>query len=235
METDFYGTGSMVSSREAFSKVESTFDRHAHVIALPPLFSSTLLSNPQWIGFTIARHKFVGKMFEGMENVLEVGCWEGMGSVFVAQYVKHLTSIDFYIPFITAAQKCVLPHVNNIDFIGHDIMDGAPALNKFDGAFSLDILEHIDKDQEDLFIGNISNSLSANGVLIIGSPALESQMYAGVGSRRTHINCKTSDQLSALCKKFFSNVFMFGMNDEVLHTGFGALRHYNLALCTSRI
>jgi hypothetical protein len=30
----------------------------------------------------------------------------------------------------------------------------------------------------------------------------------------------------------FSNVFMFGMNDETLHTGYGPMCHYRLAVCT---
>lgn len=29
----------------------------------------------------------------------------------------------------------------------------------------------------------------------------------------------------------FHNVFMFSMNDEVVHTGYGKMSHYNIALC----
>lgn len=234
MEQKFFGEVSFDSSRAVYSQVETTFDRGAPLLTLPPLFSSTLCSNPQWIGFSLARHKFVGKMFEGMNRILEVGCWEGMGSLVVSQYVKQVVSIDFYEPFILAAQQYVAPFADKVKFLGCDILDGAPELGAFDGAFSLDVLEHIDKEQEDLFVRNIASSLSTFGVLILGSPGLEAQVYAGEGSRRTHINCKTAVQLHVLCKRYFNNVFMFGMNDEVLHTGFGPLRHYNLAVCTAK-
>jgi len=30
---------------------------------------------------------------------------------------------------------------------------------------------------------------------------------------------------------YFANVFIFSMNDEVVHTGFGKMSHYNIALC----
>jgi len=32
--------------------------------------------------------------------------------------------------------------------------------------------------------------------------------------------------LNALLAKFFKRVFMFGMNDEVLHTGYAPMCHY---------
>jgi len=31
-------------------------------------------------------------------------------------------------------------------------------------------------------------------------------------------------------QRFFHNMFMFSMNDEVVHTGYHAMAHYNLAL-----
>ena len=33
-------------------------------------------------------------------------------------------------------------------------------------------------------------------------------------------------RLRALMQRYFRNVFMFGMNDEVLHTGFAPMCHY---------
>ena len=41
--------------------------------------------------------------------------------------------------------------------------------------------------------------------------------------------------LKALMQRFFRNVFMFSMNDEVIHTGHHKMAHYLMALCCGRI
>ncbi len=112
------------------------------------------------------------------------------------------------------------------------MIDG-PIEENFDGAFAMDVIEHIDPRDEDRFMENVAASLSDHGVFIVGSPSLESQKYASEPSKIGHINCKTGKQLHDFCKRFFHNVFMFGMNDEVLHTGFLPMAHYLIALCAN--
>jgi hypothetical protein len=45
------------------------------------------------------------------------------------------------------------------------------------------------------------------------------------------VNCKTAKDLRQLMQKFFHNVFIFSMNDEVVHTGFHPMAHYLFAVC----
>jgi hypothetical protein len=73
--------------------------------------------------------------------------------------------------------------------------------------------------------------LTADAVMVVGMPSLESQVHASAGSKAGHINCKTAPDLKALMEEFFHAVFMFGMSDEVVHTGFHKMAHYILALC----
>ena len=105
---------------------------------------------------------------------------------------------------------------------------------KFDGIYSLDVLEHIHKKKENVFIKNLKNSLKTHGSLIIGMPSLESQKYASKWSKLGHINCKTKKELKKLLHRYFNNVYMFSMNDEVLHTGFDSMSHYILAIANSK-
>ena len=68
-----------------------------------------------------------------------------------------------------------------------------------------------------------------------GSPSLESQAYASAGSKAGHVNCKSGSELKELFLKFFHNVFLFSMNDEVVHTGFYKMAHYLFAIgCCKR-
>jgi len=47
-----------------------------------------------------------------------------------------------------------------------------------------------------------------------------------------HINLKSAATLRESLARRFTNVFIFSMNDEVVHTGFTPMAHYLFALCT---
>ena len=103
-----------------------------------------------------------------------------------------------------------------------------------DGIYALDVLEHILPEDQDTFLGNVTASLTEHGVVIVGVPSLESQAYAAPTSKAGHVNCQTMPQLKEGISKFFHNVFMFAMNDEVVHTGYHKMAHYLLALCCGK-
>lgn len=177
--------------------------------------------DPKRLGFTMARYKFVAKMLTGYKNVLEVGCGDGFASVVVAREVGHLTAVDLDGDFIRDAGG------NDIAFRAADFLDMSFTADCFDAVYALDVLEHIVPQDEKRFMVKIS--LCAP-VCIIGMPSLESQVYASKLSKLGHVNCKTEQGLKETMLCYFENVFMFGMNDEVVHTGFGPMCHYRLAL-----
>ena len=81
---------------------------------------------------------------------------------------------------------------------------------------------------------NVCNLLKDQfGIAIIGMPSLESQKYASEASKIGHVNCKKSEDLKTTLMQHFENVFMFSMNDEVVHTGFYRMANYILAVCVS--
>ena len=189
--------------------------------------------DPKRLTFTFARYKFVAKMLTGCEHALEVGCGDGFASRIVVQSVKSLTAIDFDSSFVSDANNNMSDQWPFACF-QHDILDG-PVPGRFDGIYSLDVLEHIPQEQEGVFLRNVVSSLTAHGVLIIGMPSIQSQTYASPQSKEGHVNCKDQDDLRSLMRTYFHNVFMFSMNDEVVHTGYHAMSHYNLALCCSKV
>jgi 2-polyprenyl-3-methyl-5-hydroxy-6-metoxy-1,4-benzoquinol methylase len=191
-----------------------------------------LYDDPRRLAFTFSRYKFVAKMFEGFDSVFEVGCADGFVTRIVAQAVGHVTAIDFDPQLIADAKQRPRDRWA-IEFSCHDVV-ARPFSGQFQGIFSLDVLEHIDPRDEDAFISNMIAPLAPNGVVIIGMPSLESQAYASVQSREGHRNCKTMPDLRATMLRYFNNVFMFSMNDEVVHTGYHPMAHYLIALCCSR-
>jgi len=199
------------------------------------LASLGLMSNQTWhddpkrLVFMLARYKFVAKMLTGQGQVLEVGCADAFGTRIVQQEVGKITAVDFDPVFVADAQSRLDPHWP-FECLVHDLTAG-PVPGKFDAAYSLDVLEHIAPEQDERFLSNLVASLAPHGTLIIGTPSLQSQVHASPASREGHVNCKDAPVLRALLSQFFHNVFIFSMNDEVVHTGFTPMANYLLALC----
>ncbi len=173
-------------------------------------------------------------MFDGFENVLEVGCGDGFASRIVQQSVQNLTLTDFDQHFIDDIRKRELARWKFKDIIQHDLILGGPVPGLYDGIYACDVLEHIKPEEEHIFIENICESLTEYGSLIIGMPTTESQVYASELSKIGHVNCKSLPELKTNMQRFFHNVYMFSMNDEVVHTGYHKMAHYVFALCCNK-
>jgi 2-polyprenyl-3-methyl-5-hydroxy-6-metoxy-1,4-benzoquinol methylase len=194
--------------------------------------SWAFLDDPKRLAFTFSRYKFVAKMLAGSEHVLEVGCGDGFVSRIVLQEVKALTAVDFDLAFVEDANARMCDEWRFV-CKWHDMMEG-PVEGVFDGIYSLDVLEHIPAEHEHKFIVNMIAPLTPHGVAVIGMPSLESQTYASPRSKEGHVNCKRQPDFKKLMQSYFHNVFMFSMNDEVVHTGYHAMSHYNIALCCGK-
>jgi len=185
--------------------------------------------DPRRLLFLLSRYKFVAKMLAGKKQVLEVGCGDAFGTRLVLQDVGSLCAVDFDPVFVKDINERMDPRWN-FECRVHDILS-SPVSGRFDAAYSLDVIEHIASSDEDRFLANISRSLAPNGVLIIGTPSLQSQAYASPASKEGHVNCKDHAALRQLLARYFQNVFLFSMNDEVVHTGYYPMAHYLFALC----
>jgi len=187
--------------------------------------------DPRRLVFTLSRYKFVAKLLADKRSALEVGCGDAFASRIVKQEVQSLTVLDFDPIFVADILDRADPQWP-MESVVHDML-AEPFPGIFDAIYSLDVLEHIEQSQEVQFVENIIRSLSSQGVLIVGMPSLESQAYASVQSKLGHVNCKSGKDLKALFERYFHNVFLFSMNDEVVHTGFTPMAHYVIAVCTT--
>lgn len=193
-----------------------------------------LMANESWNQdpkrtlFTLARYKFISRMLAGRKKVLEVGCADAFGTRIVQQSVGHVTAVDFDPLFISDVKERMNPHWPLEAFV-HDVLKG-PIPGRYDAAFAMDVLEHIRPEDEVPFVGNVLKSMERDGVVIFGMPSLESQAHASPQSRAGHVNCKNGDDFKRFMETFFHTVFVFSMNDEVVHTGFYKMAHYLIAV-----
>ena len=192
--------------------------------------SHSFLSDPARFSFSLSRYKFVAKMFEDFNEVLEVGAGDGFKSSIVGQFCKNLTLSDLE---SENQREYNRTKVKKYKFILNDFTKNS-LKKKYDGIYLLDVLEHISKKKENLFLINLKKSLKKNGSIIIGMPSLESQKYASKLSKLGHVNCKTKKELRKFLLRHFNNVYLFSMNDEVVHTGFDKMSHYILGIANSK-
>jgi len=218
-----------MKTKEPQYKVCLDFQEKYGLQTLGLMSSHTWITDPKRLLFVLSRYKFVARMLHGMNKVLEIGCADAFGTRIVSQAVGSLTATDFDPLFVEdAGRNTKEPYL--FECIVHDILKD-PFPGSFDGVYSLDVIEHVPQEKEDIFISNIVKSINPQGTAIIGTPSLQSQVHASSASKEGHINCKDGEQLKNLLQKYFNNIFIFSMNDEVIHTGFTPMAHYLIALC----
>ncbi|HEY1980245.1 MAG TPA: class I SAM-dependent methyltransferase [Xanthobacteraceae bacterium] len=188
--------------------------------------------DPKRLAFTLSRYKFAAKLLSGRKHVLEIGCADAFGTRIVRQEVQKLTATDFDPVFIADVKKRMNPRWE-FEVLVHDMLSG-PVPGSYNGIYALDVLEHIAPAKEHVFLKNVVGSLAPHGVVVFGMPSLESQAYASPNSKEGHVNCKSLPDFKALMEQYFHNVFMFCMNDEVVHTGYSKMAHYLFALGCSQ-
>jgi 2-polyprenyl-3-methyl-5-hydroxy-6-metoxy-1,4-benzoquinol methylase len=215
--------------RDPVNQPNIDFAETRGAISLGLLKSREWISDPRRFLFSQSRYKFVSKLLSGRKNVLEVGCGDAFNAPIVMQEIGNLTVTDFDPEFIEDAKAHVQPEYPYEARV-HNFLDG-PMEGRFDAVYLLDVLEHIEAKDEARFIGNIMACLTGDAVMIVGMPSLESQIHASQGSKAGHVNCKSAPDLKYTMETFFHSVFMFCMNDEVVHTGYHKMAHYVIAVC----
>ena len=202
-------------------------------IELGPYFGHQVRNSPRHLLFTLSRYKFAARMLpqDRKIRILEVGCSEGVGTMMLGENGHTITAIDADEFAIQHAQRVFKkPNITfrSGNFIGQK-------LGTFDAAVSLDVIEHIEQNEEDAFINTIKKSLTPEGMCIIGTPNDTATQYASKASQIGHINMFITERLVGLLRKHFVHVLPFGMNDEIVHTGFYPMCHYLMVVaCTPR-
>ncbi|MBH72749.1 MAG: methyltransferase type 11 [Rhodospirillaceae bacterium] len=212
-------------------------------LKLGPIYSYFLLKDPKCLAFVLSRYKFASKMLKSKKRIIEVGCGEGIGALMLAgETDAQVVGYDFDESQITYARKNLLipfeeqnPHDRGrLLYEARDFSNDGEAKSAFDGLVCLDVIEHLPRGEEELaFLTNCRRCLKEGGVAIIGTPSLHASDYASERSQIGHINLFSPDRLVSTLENHFSNVFLFSMNDEVVHTGFDKMAHYLIALCVA--
>ena len=215
------------NSKELWLDIDKTIPKES--FNLGRYTTQAYYDDPASLSFIASRYKFCAKMLSDLNTVLEIGCGDGFGGAIVAQRVNRLICTDINKPLLED-NSSRMGHFSNIEYHYHDFRE-SPYPERVDGIYLVDVIEHVFQEEEDAFLTNLVASLNDNGTCIIGTPNKTADKYASEYSREGHINLKDHESLKTLGEKYFHKSFLFGMNDEVVHTGFPQIAHFLWILC----
>lgn len=230
-------TKEKTETREAWDNVMALVS--GHLLQMGPVTTERFLLDPKRMCFFLSRYKFAGKMLRSCTRIADIGCGDGMGTVtFLRESQASVLGVDFDVTQIKYANDVLLPTLEKVapDFSGRlkfrtmDFTTEAANEPPFDGITSLDVIEHIAPDQCDKFLSAIRDSLTDRGIAVIGTPNNYASEWASAHSQAGHINMYTPDRLYEELQRYFTHVFLFSMNDEMVHTGFDKMAHYLMAV-----
>ncbi len=184
--------------------------------------SFNLWNDPKRFAFVLARYKFSANLACRHRTVLELGCSEGIGTPILAEFSPRYTGVDFDKEAITVAKRNW--GSDKVIFIEDNLL--GKVYGTFETVVSMDVVEHVEQAQEHLFFETIINNLETDGIGVIGTPNIASASYASPASQVGHVNMFSAERLKSTLEQYFHNVFLFSVNDEVVHTGFAPMAHY---------
>lgn len=193
-------------------------------------WSYNFRNDPKRLAFVLSRYKFAAKMGAKKRTVLELGCGEGIGATILAEEAVSYTGIDLDDVAIASARQNLASE--KYQFFYDDFM--GKQFGCFQTVVSLDVVEHIYPEHEPVYFETICRNLSENGIAVVGTPNLTAAPHASAASNLGHVNLFTQERLKETLEQYFWNVFPFGMNDEIVHTGFAPMAHYVMCVACNK-
>jgi SAM-dependent methyltransferase len=186
-----------------------------------------LHQTPRRMLHSTSYYKFAAKMIGRPRRVLDIGCGEGLGTWLLAVECGAAVGADLDADAIACARRAWTDP--RIGFRLGDAFEAA-AGESWDAVVSFDVIEHVEPARADAFLDGVAGLLDPSGVAIVGTPNETSARYASAVTNAGHVNLYSGERLLAALRERFRFAFLFGANDEVVHTGFTPMAHYLLVL-----
>lgn len=177
-------------------------------------YDNLLKNNPLMVAIKFARYKFISKLLQKNDAILEVGCYDGVSSNFFSQFCKTVDALDIDEAALDEAKQ----NFKHINFIKQDALLHK-SNKKYNVIIMLDFIEHLTQEDGIKLIEKYTPFLSENGMMIIGTPSKHFEKYRAPHNKLHHLHEYYPSELQGLMQKYFDRTMMFSMNDEIVHTG----------------
>lgn len=204
-------------------------------ITLGPHSSYQWNNSRRHLIFTAARYKFAMKMIGNLyepdkKEILDLGCSDGFGTYYLAEFAKSVLGVDFDEEAIASAKDNF--RGGEIEFKQENFLN--KKYGEFDGVVSFDVLEHIYPENEENYMRTVLDNLRSDGTFVAGTPSLETQQYSKENVAGAHVNVYKGEDFYMMLKRYFNNVYLFTQNDEIIHTGHLRMANYLIAVCSNK-
>jgi hypothetical protein len=237
--------------------------------------TQSLQASRQWqddearLASHLAHYRFIAAVLGVRHDVAEYGCASPTGTRLILQQSRKMTLFDPR-PLVVGDLQWRFQDDWRFEAQLHDIISKPPS-RQVDSAYCVDFLQYISRDEEDIFVRNLRDSLSRDfDFLLIGSPSYGARVGNSPGAQhaagpetpaaiaahlsRQDVACRstqrqpalseeplqadglaagnprsvhgqariyrrTGAELKALMERFFQNVFVFSMVDNVAQPG----------------
>jgi 2-polyprenyl-3-methyl-5-hydroxy-6-metoxy-1,4-benzoquinol methylase len=205
------------TEKEAWDKVTYLMGQGQKVLGLH--WSFQIYNDPKHVPLVLSRYKFAARLATKGKRVLELGCGEGLGGRILGEFAQSYTGIDLDEEAVAVARRNLPGETYNFvaaKFLGQ-------RLGTFDTVVCMDTTEHVDPTVEHQVFRTCYENLDQDGICIIGTPNL-------TAVREGHVRPFDGERLKAALQGYFHNVFLFGLNDELVHAGFTPMDHFLIAV-----
>ena len=196
-------------------------------------FKKILIKNPLMATIKLARYKFVSKMLDTNDCIIDVGCGGGLSTLYYSNFCSKAIGID---NDVRRANEWKNYKNRKLDFVCFDALNISKLNFDANCIINVDFIEHVSKKEGINFIKDCKHYLKnqknkRNKMLIIGTPSYYSKKYRAKHNLKHHKYEYKPEELYNLCSKNFSRVLKFSMNDELVHTGFDKLGWFFFLIC----
>lgn len=116
----------------------------------------------------VHRYKAIANSLKNM-NVLDAGCGTGYGSLFMSQFAKKVTGIDVSLESVEWCNEHYAAQ-ENLEFIQASLESLPFNDAEFDCIVIFEVIEHVDKNIQNMFLKEAKRVLKPDGTLIMSTP-----------------------------------------------------------------
>lgn len=173
----------------------------------------------------LARYMFVARQLRGAESLIEVGAGTGYGAMTLSKVAQRTVGFDPYVDSTALNENWGSEKLNFVDSI-QDLKD-------FDVIVSLEVIEHMPRNEADAFLELLKSLGHAKSRWFISTPRVLPDNERTENRKRAHPFEYTFAEFRQVLEDHFTHVHLFSQNDAVISSQSPRMAWNFIAICTN--
>ena len=160
------------------------------------------------------RYKLI-QDFVNNKIILDAACGVGYGSKILSKTAKEVYSIDIDVEAIDFAKENY--QAKNINFVQSSVTQLPFENEYFEVIVSFETIEHLNQENQEVFLSEIKRVLKKDGVLIMSTPDKNFYLNQILSHNHYHLNEFNADEFNSFLKEKFIHIDFLYQRNEVCH------------------